>query len=89
MQQTITLNITQDDIDKGDKRNYFTDPISYALMREYGNNCKPWVNDYGISLNVNGRSCFYSHSDKAASFLKSFDNDQPVTPCTLEFYFVS
>lgn len=73
----MKIEVTQQDIDRGDCGNPFNCPIALAIKRVTGEDDRVYVfHEYVINLNRG----YYKIPKAAQEFVKSFDNHEAVKP---------
>lgn len=80
----VTVEVTQDDIDKGAFRSCAKCPIARATKRLVKRTCKLDVRSRVMALTLSGpRTLMYEAvtlPDAAHEFVVAFDNSEPVSP---------
>lgn len=83
----LDLNITQEDIDKGEPESDSRCPIALSLLRELGPNLMVSVEDDAITVyDVDNDNLSYWEADTpegALKFIEQFDAHKAVEPCYL------
>lgn len=69
----VTIDVTQDDIDKGKKGEPTTCAIARAIKRTMGDH--PNVEDE-IQITIQGQEYYYNIPKKASTFIERFDMDK-------------
>lgn len=82
----LTIEVTQDDIDKGNRVSPVSCPIALAVKRQYRSR---WLHSPPNSVSVSQRgvtidSQDYSIPKEARFFISDFDCDHDVKPFTFE-----
>lgn len=83
---SIDVEVTQDDIDKGTRRSCSECPIARAFERTTGLFAS--VKLFGgimVTYYGTGPAVILRHCAEAISFIKDFDEGMKVKPCTLTF----
>lgn len=78
--RTLTINVTQEDIDKGIKESCFSCPVAKALRRVMSNSTYIRVGNPTVTVG----SCTTQLPIVASHFISKFDIDQPVSPFTFD-----
>jgi hypothetical protein len=86
----LEFDVTQEDIDKGERCNGSLCPIARAILRIPGLIITPnetWrgitVTSGGITISYEGSSKHFHQSEEGRKFVFDFDSGIPVTPCHL------
>ncbi len=78
----MTINVTQEDIDKGKPDNNCECPVALAIRRTQNipPHCHVYVEGKGAMWGFQS----YALDTAGINFIDSFDNGKPVTPLTVE-----
>ena len=88
MTKTITVNVTQKDIDEGKERSCERCPVALAVNRALDtdtNECS--VSGYAVHLDGPTSTGFAQLPDEAVKFIERFDCRRLVTPFTFNITF--
>ena len=84
IRKTITINVTQDDIDNGKRFDTFACPIAKSLSRQGFK--RPVVGIVNAFVDgENGQRVIYDMPQSAGSFIDKFDSEMMVKPSTFRF----
>lgn len=84
MSETIEIDVTQDDINRGVRNNPWHCPISSAVKRRFKRrfklNSEVTTDRNSCHICSEGGCCWFRLDDTASQFILDFDMGQPVSP---------
>jgi hypothetical protein len=82
--KTVTIEVTQEDIEKGQRKDGCNCPIAKAIKRAIPGCCVSVATRW-VVLSINGEFCGDSFlPEKALKFIADFDNFNPISPFTFQ-----
>jgi len=85
MPETLTIEVTQEDIDKGKPKSMTCCPVALAFKRATGRKRGIYVLGMSVKVHGGGQMTSWWGGRAQGVFMWAFDRGEPVSPTTITF----